>query len=397
MNKRNEQESACKVMVLDDDPELTGLLSDIAEMEGHEVISLNDATQFDEVFNHHIDVLFMDLMMPGRDGIEILRYLAEIKSNVLIVIVSGFDSGVLEVASELGKEHDLNIHATLIKPFRVESVRQILKESIAQSYKRFDVFKKSKRLEQTISVSMVKEALERGDFCFFYQPQVSLHDDHIVGYEALARWPHPEMGMIPPAGFIPFVEAKGLISELSLHLIQTGFKEFSRLKNNNCLTMSINLSTDELTNLDLPDILSGLALSNGLKREQIIIEVTESGVIRDIRVSLDILARFRLMGFKLSIDDFGTGSAMYEYLQRLPLNELKIDQSFVAKVLTDTKAKTIVEHTASLARELNLRTVAEGVETKEIARFLKNANIDFAQGYLYSKPLSFMDLINVEH
>ncbi len=388
-------EQAKKVMVLDDEADLTELIADIAEMSGHEVVTLNDSTRFEKVFGHHIDVLFIDLNMPGKDGIEILRYLGKIKADVSIVIVSGFDSGVLDVAAELAKEHELKIHSTLTKPFRIESVKQVLADFTDNASNKSGATSRSRQsAQQPVSIEMVRAALERGDFCFYYQPQVSLEDDRVVGYEALARWQHPDMGMIPPAGFIPFIEQHGLISELSLQLIQQGFEEFSRFKQNGDLTLSINISTDQLTNLDLPDLLYDLARANELRQQQIMIEVTESGVIRDIRVSLDILARFRLMGFKLSIDDFGTGNAMYEHLQKLPVNELKIDKSFVDRVLTDSKAKLIVEHTAALAKDLKLQTVAEGIETKDIAYFLKYAKIDIGQGYLYSKPLSYEQIMS---
>lgn len=388
------ENKARNIMIVDDEPELTELIADIAEMEGHQVIQLNDSNQFDVMFERYVDLLFIDLNMPGKDGIEILRYLARIQAEAAIVIISGFDNGVLDVAYQLAKEHDLNIHSTLTKPFRIESIQQILDGLSDDSDSKKLPLKRSKPEQEVISVEMVKEALERGDFCFHYQPQVSLLDDKIVGYEALARWRHPKIGMIPPASFIPFLETHGLISELSLALIRKGFDEFAQFKKNADLTLSINISTDQLTNLDLPDILYDLTKANQLKPQQIIIEVTESGVIQDIRVSLDILARFRLRGFKLSIDDFGTGSAMYEHLQKLPVNELKIDKSFVDKVLTDTKAKLIVSHTASLAQDLNLKTVAEGVETKDVAYFLKYSKIDIGQGYLYSKPLPFEQILH---
>jgi EAL domain-containing protein (putative c-di-GMP-specific phosphodiesterase class I) len=130
-------------------------------------------------------------------------------------------------------------------------------------------------------------------------------------------------------------------------------------------------------------------LKSDIAPSRVTLEVTETGLIQDIKTSLDILARFRLKGFSLSIDDFGTGSAMYEHLQKLPINELKIDKSFVSRVFTDTKSRIIVDHTVSLARDLGLKTVAEGVETREIAQYLNDAGVDIAQGYYYSKPLPF--------
>lgn len=375
-----------KVLIVDDETELLELIADMAEIEGFSPTKLSDSTKFREIYDDSYKLIFLDLMMPEVDGVEVLRYLGEFKSQVPIVLMSGFDDGVLNVATELAKEHQLTIVDTVTKPFRVQSIRELLQHGLSES-KRPESANKSELV--VLTVDSIVNALSANEFCFYYQPQINLKDESIYGFEALARWEHPEHGVVAPDTFITFLEKNALISTLSLALIEPALSEFKHLPGGESTKLSINISTDQLSELTLPDFIAKEVNKSGITPGRITLEVTETGLIQDIKTSLDILARFRLKGFNLSIDDFGTGSAMYEHLQKLPINELKIDKSFVAKVFTDTKSRIIVDHTVSLAKDLGLKTIAEGVESREIAQYLNAAGVDIAQGYYYAKPLPF--------
>jgi EAL domain-containing protein (putative c-di-GMP-specific phosphodiesterase class I)/CheY-like chemotaxis protein len=378
------------VLIVDDEAELTGLIAELADAEGLSPQQLNDSTQFEQVYQEHFDLIFIDLMMPGKDGVQLLRHLGEKSSKVPIVIMSGFDNGILSVAYELAKEHRLNIIETVAKPFRVQQIKKLLKtvnRPKALQRKAADI------QPLTLSVDTMLGAIKNNQFCFHYQPQVNLADNSLYGYEALARWHHPEHGVVKPAHFITFLEKNSLISTLSLALLHASLKEIASLPGADNTKFSINVSTDQLSELDLPDYIHSNLIANNINPERLTIEITETGLIRDNKSTLDILARFRLKGFNLAIDDFGTGSAMYEHLQKLPINELKIDKSFISRCLIDMKSKVIVEHTVSLAKQLGIRTVAEGVESGEIASYLKDVGVDIAQGYYFGKPKSYADTL----
>lgn len=378
------------VLIVDDEAELTGLIAELVEAEGLSPHQLNDSTQFETVYKDHFDLIFIDLMMPGKDGVQLLRHLGEKSSDVPIVIMSGFDNGILSVAYELAREHRLNIIETVAKPFRIQQIKKLLK-----------TVKSPKTLERkamdtqplALTVDAILHAIKQRQFCFHYQPQINLADNSIYGYEALARWHHPEYGLVKPAHFITFLEKNSLISTLSLSLLHASLSQMVHLPGTEETKFSINVSTDQLNELDLPDYIHADLIANNINPERLTIEITETGLIRDNKSTLDILARFRLKGFNLAIDDFGTGSAMYEHLQKLPINELKIDKSFVSKCLIDMKSKVIVEHTVSLAKQLGLRTVAEGVESGEIASYLKDVGVDIAQGYYFGKPMDYEAII----
>lgn len=382
--------STPKLLVVDDQYEYAEFVAEIAEIYGFDTTVLRDSRRFEEVFaSDDYDLVILDLLMPYKDGIEILRYLAEIASEVKLILMSGYDKSVLNVAHQLATEHALNIINHITKPFRIDELGALLQQGVENQYNR----PRGNR-EYNHSIEDVKNAVYNHEFCFYYQPQVSLADNKVCGYEALARWQHPVYKLITPDGFIGFIEENDLIDEMTMSLIDRGLEEFvSVAEENPDLTLSINISPQQLRNLQLPDILSEKVAEHKLTSSQIIIEVTESGVIADLKVALDILARFRMKGFQLSIDDFGTGTAMYEQLRRLPITELKIDRSFIANCLNDDKSKAIVEQTIALSHRLNIKTVAEGIETTAIENYLKQQACDTGQGYLYSKPIPFQLIV----
>ena len=201
------------------------------------------------------------------------------------------------------------------------------------------------------------------------------------------RWQHPSRGLLPASAFVEAFETAGLINELSWIVFRKVLADRKgRLAGHARLAISMNLSALSLRDLALPDKLEAMILAHGATPSDFFIEITESGLVSELHAALDVLARLRLKGLQLSIDDFGTGYAMMHQLQRVPASELKLDIAFVQAMLTDDSANTIVRKTLELARDLDMATVAEGVETEEQLQALAEYGCESAQGYLFGRP-----------
>ena len=227
----------------------------------------------------------------------------------------------------------------------------------------------------------------------FYQPKIDLLSGKIVGAEALARWQHPELGLISPAEFISVAEADGSIKAISMkifdHLVSHMAKGGAAWRDKK---IAFNLPPQMIRDETLPETLMNRLNAAGASSNNICIEITENGVIDFDHVTVVVLSRLRIMGFDLSIDDFGTGAASIANLKMFPYSELKIDQSFIGNVLTDAFSAETVRTSISLARQLGLRIVAEGIENHDVLQYVKSRGIDQAQGYLFSKPLPVDDV-----
>ena len=204
---------------------------------------------------------------------------------------------------------------------------------------------------------------------------------------------HPERGVIGPDSFIPAAEAGGWIEALTDRVVEESVKRAAAWHGKDGpIAVSINLSAAALKDLSYPDSLFQHCLDGAVPPEQIVLELTESSLAGDPDVLLEIMARLRLKKFKLSIDDFGTGFSSLEQLKGLPFHELKIDKSFVLDALDNTRSRSILENSLRLATDLNLKTVAEGVETREHLQLLRELGCDIAQGYLIARPMPADDV-----
>ena len=234
----------------------------------------------------------------------------------------------------------------------------------------------------------LRNAIENNELELYYQPQLNLLDGHIVGVEALARWRHAEKGFIPPDEFIPLMEQTGLIKPFALWVLDTALQQWAQWADAGMrLTMAVNLSMRNLQDPQLPSQLSALLKKWHTRRESLVVEITESAVMSDAASVMDILRKLNSMGLQLSIDDFGSGYSSLNYLKRLPVNEVKIDRSFITDMATDKDDAVIVRSTIELAHNLGLHVVAEGVENAETLATLKALGCDFAQGYHICRPL----------
>jgi len=235
----------------------------------------------------------------------------------------------------------------------------------------------------------IRNALDRGEFRVFYQPKVNIQTGAIVGMEALVRWQREDGEIIPPDEFIHVAEEIGLIVELGEWVLTTACRQTMlwHQQGHGHLGIAVNLSSKQFQNDRLLSQVQRKQDQFGLPENCLTLEITENIVMDDVESAITMMKQFRGLGIRLSIDDFGTGYSSLAYLRRFPINELKIDKSFIIDTPHDEEASNIVKSIVSLADHLNLKIVAEGVETMAHVEFLKTLGISTVQGYFYSKPL----------
>ncbi|MHB8509244.1 MAG: EAL domain-containing protein [Candidatus Dormibacteria bacterium] len=235
----------------------------------------------------------------------------------------------------------------------------------------------------------LRRALENGEFRVFYQPKVLLSTDQVLGVEALVRWEHPDRGMVPPLDFIPLAEETGLIVAIGAWVLQQACEEARRWNaaapDRPPLIVSVNVSGRQFES-GLPELVAGVLARTGIGPSTLCLEVTESVVMEDADFAITTLRELKALGVRISIDDFGTGYSSLAYLRRFPLDELKVDKSFVDGLGRDPESTAIVAAVMGMAHALGLTVVAEGVETEVQVAALRNLGCDEAQGYLYSRP-----------
>ncbi|QTD54448.1 EAL domain-containing protein [Parasphingorhabdus cellanae] len=242
--------------------------------------------------------------------------------------------------------------------------------------------------KQNLLVEM-EQAIERKHIWTVYQPKWNLRENRLDGVEALVRWKHPERGMISPELFIPILEKAGRIDELTLHVLQSALDDLSIWNAQRPgLSCSVNISAQLLDDIAFIDKAIAMVGAANLDNDHIIFEVTETAALADLQLSVDALERIRNAGISVSIDDYGTGQSTMSYLQRLPIDEIKIDQSFVKTMMNDDSNRLMVKSTIELAHALKLKVVAEGIEDQPCMDMLTEFGCDVGQGWHISKPVS---------
>jgi diguanylate cyclase (GGDEF)-like protein/PAS domain S-box-containing protein len=252
-------------------------------------------------------------------------------------------------------------------------------------------------LERAELESALRRALERKEFELFYQPKVDTGSGRIIGAEALIRWNHPDMGLVSPTRFIPMAEEIGLIVPIGHWVLHTACAQNKAWQNAGLppISVSVNLSARQFRQEDLVESVAEILESMGLDAKHLELELTESIVMNSAELFINKLRQLEDLGVQLSIDDFGTGYSSLSYLKRFPLHHLKIDQSFVRDIATDADDAAITSTVISLGHSLNLKVIAEGVETEEQVAFLRDHHCDEMQGYYFSKPLPAAQFANL--
>jgi len=379
------------ILVIDDDGDMGEFVCAQAEAMGFQCIVATDAKTFLENLSANTTLIVIDLVMPGTDGVELLRLLGARKCKAGIVLMSAVANRTLESAGQLAQLLGLTLVGHLQKPFKIADLKKVLQ--FLPGTESVRAVNSPHRL--AIQKEELQNAIRQNEFVVYYQPQIDIASRHVIGVEALVRWQHPILGLIFPDSFIGQMEKFGLIDKLGWIVANRGMSDVGQFTNGgaSALTLSLNASVNSLCDLNFPDILVSIAEKFGVSPANLTIEITETGLTKELARTLDILTRLRMRNVKLSIDDFGTGYAMMQQFKTIPATELKIDKSFVQGIVDDDRSRIMVQKTIEMGHELGMQVVAEGVETFEQLELLRLNGCDSAQGYLFFRPISAEEMV----
>ncbi|MGL4795246.1 MAG: EAL domain-containing response regulator [Aeromonas jandaei] len=364
------------------------LMHQIRDLGYQQLLEARDGQEALELCQRHsVDILFCDLRMPGMDGMALLRRLSLGGFSGGIILSSALEDDVVEAVLRMSAAYGLQVLGRIEKP----STKQQLKVLIESWSPRQEQAQKEDG--HRLGLDELRRALDDDQIVPWYQPKVSFATGEWVGMEALARWQHPEYGLVSPGRFIPLAEHNGLIDQLTEIIINKSLRDGHLWEETGLsLNLSMNLSTTSLIEGDLCNSLIAQCQRWSINPELITLEVTESSFVQDVGKSLEVLTRLRMHGFGLSIDDFGTGYSSMQQLALLPFTELKLDRSFVDRCYADPSRLAIIESSIELARKLGLKSVAEGVEDELTWQQLAKLGCDVCQGFFSARPMPRSEL-----
>lgn len=381
------------LVILDDEADVASTIVTMAERAG--AVAISTATPdafFEAVRLHRPTHIILDLMMPKVDGVMILERLWRAGCQARLIIASGADPRVVDAAARIAADYDLPIVGTLPKPFSVRQISTLLNlpssKDVELPNPNVSMRRSNEYNDGDIGPEDLRSALQSHEITPHFQPKVSCQDGDLVGFEALARWQRQGAPAPTPDTFVALAEQSGQIDLLTEHVMRDAIDWFADSFPEDETSLALNVSAFSLKGSHVLEVIEHLCDAQDLAIDRIVVEITESGALGQGTDVLNLLTRMRLKGIELSIDDFGVGYSSIEQLARLPYSELKIDKRFVSAVCHSHEARTIVSGIIGMAKGLNLKTVAEGVEDLPTFSYLRDQGCDVAQGYFIARPMT---------
>lgn len=380
-----------RVLVLEDDPisrrlavillQGMGAQQVLEAADGHAAIGLLDHTT-------SCDLALCDLNMTGMDGVEFLRRLGDTDRVKAVIVTSAMEPAVLRAVETMARDSGVNLLGSIAKPISRPAIESLLAQAQQQAREKPQPPAHAQRVP-LMDAAQLRSGLNEGRLLALYQPKVALRDHQLRGAEALARWKHPEFGLLSAGHFIPLAEQSGLMPALTWQMLDQVCRDLAPwLAAGRLISVSVNVSPSTLDDPEAADRIHEIVVRHGIAPAHLVIEVTESAATSSASTLLANLARLRMRGFGLSIDDFGTGYSSMQQLARIPFSEMKVDQMFVRGAMTREEPLAILEASLDIARKLGMTTVAEGVETRKEWDMLAGLGCDLVQGYLIARPMT---------
>lgn len=343
-----------------------------------------------------IDLIVLDLHMPNIDGIRFMRQLSEFRKNIDVILVSGERGRLLSTTISLGRSMGLNVLGALQKPVQLDQLKELLDQRCGQEVSKQNLGTVRIPLSIRELRSGVVGADENNHPHIMFQPVVSVATGAIVSVEVLARWWNRERGILTPDLFLPLAEQEGLLDQLTRMIYEMTIKQAAQWsKAGKRISAAVNLSINSFGDERFVPFLINTAEAHKVDSSGLIFEVSESQTSSVTPDCLEALLNLRLRGFRLSIDDFGTGSSSFAHVKNIPFTELKIDREFVTGAAVDAEARSILEESINLARRLSMEVIAEGVETRQEWDLVDQLGCDFVQGFYCSRPIENSELMSL--
>lgn len=374
-----------KVLIAEDDGFSQQLIAEMLKI--NHVSDIHFAGSGDEVLTKMADglapdLLICDLNMPGLDGIDLLKILGDRRFPGEIIVISGCDKRIIKAACKIAIHNHLNLTGGIEKPIDSKKLKRLVQYCCET--------RRTLRLvdePQVITKLELLQAFEKKQFIAYFQPQVSVQKGSVEGVECLSRWRHPLRGVLLPGEFMPAIRRYQLDAVFIEYIFKAALKAFAVIHQEcGVATLAINLSPEVLQDESLPQHLKALVEAEGLAIHQIKIQVCENEYVDDESLPIAILNHFCLKGFGLSIDDFGTGYSNLSRISQVPITEIKIDRRFVIEAHDDEVALSIIRNTVHLAKQLHVKTVAEGIENMSDWQLMRDLGCDLIQGYIVARP-----------